>query len=370
MIFIDWFLPGFKAGGPIRSIAHLTEQLPFRFSIVTSIYDHHSSEPYPGITANTWHKHASNVRVMYLTPSNCSTKHYTKVMSECMPDKICINSLFSPSFALKPLIAAKRNKLLSHVVLAPRGMLKSGALKVKRLKKSVFLFLSRSLGLFDGILWHATNAQEKKEIIQYFGAKSEVRIAANLAAGPQELLHLSPRYDTLKLCTVARVSEEKNLLGGLQLLIESRVKSEWHIYGVIQNQAYAKELVALAEGTGQSSLFLHGEINPNQLDEALKTGHFFFLPTLGENYGHSIVEALMRGLPVIISNKTPWVNLKKHGCGWDLSLDSTDWKRTFERAMSMDNEEYKAMRTSAHVYGNGISQDEEAKQAYMAIFGN
>ena len=74
------------------------------------------------------------------------------------------------------------------------------------------------------------NAQEKEEILQHFGPEQKVHIAANLAAAPQALLSLPARNEILKLSTVARVSEEKNLLGGLQFLIDSNVKTEWNIY--------------------------------------------------------------------------------------------------------------------------------------------
>lgn len=370
MIFIDWFLPGFKAGGPIRSIAHLTEQLPLKFSIVTSIFDHHSSEPYPNITAGEWVQHSPNVRVLYLHPEQCTIGRYRDVIQECSPSKIYLNSLFSLPFALKPLLAAKKEKCLEKVILAPRGMLKSGALKVKGAKKKLFLFLSRCLGLFNGIEWHATNAQEKEEIVQHFGQKQNVHVAANLAAAPQSMLQLQERNDVLKLCTVARVSEEKNLLGGLHLLIDSNVKAEWNIYGVTQNQEYVDLLISLAENHDRIELNLHGEINPNDLSEALKSGHFFYLPTLGENYGHSIVESFMHGIPVIISNKTPWNKLEEKNCGWDLDLSSNDWSKVFQRASSMQDSNYSDMRNAAHEYGKSISKDEKARQAYMAIFGN
>ncbi|MGB1031373.1 MAG: glycosyltransferase, partial [Flavobacteriales bacterium] len=197
-----------------------------------------------------------------------------------------------------------------------------------------------------------------------------VHVAANLAAAPQSMLQLQERNDVLKLCTVARVSEEKNLLGGLHLLIDSNVKAEWNIYGVTQNQEYVDLLISLAENHDRIELNLHGEINPNDLNEALKSGHFFYLPTLGENYGHSIVESFMHGIPVIISNKTPWNKLEEKNCGWDLDLSSDDWSKVFQRASSMQDSNYSDMRNAAHEYGKSISKDEKARQAYMAIFGN
>ena len=41
LVFIDWYLPGFRAGGPIRSCANLISHLSdeFDFNIVTTDTD-------------------------------------------------------------------------------------------------------------------------------------------------------------------------------------------------------------------------------------------------------------------------------------------------------------------------------------------
>ena len=46
-----------------------------------------------------------------------------------------------------------------------------------------------------------------------------------------------------------------------------------------------------------------------------------FLPTFAENYGHSIVEALSVGTPMLISDNSPWKNLQEKGFGWEISLN-------------------------------------------------
>ena len=48
---------------------------------------------------------------------------------------------------------------------------------------------------------------------------------------------------------------------------------------------------------------------------------------MGENFGHVFLEALAAGCPLIISNKTPWLELKEKGVGWDLPIDNgTVWR--------------------------------------------
>jgi hypothetical protein len=45
-----------------------------------------------------------------------------------------------------------------------------------------------------------------------------------------------------------------------------------------------------------------------------------FMPTTGENFGHIIFQSFSNGIPVIISDQTPWRHLHSKSLGWDLPL--------------------------------------------------
>ncbi len=62
LIFIDWFLPGYKAGGPIQSCAHLIEHLSdtFNFLVVTRDIDYSENKPYTTIKSNEWNQLVSD----------------------------------------------------------------------------------------------------------------------------------------------------------------------------------------------------------------------------------------------------------------------------------------------------------------------
>ena len=59
----------------------------------------------------------------------------------------------------------------------------------------------------------------------------------------------------------------------------------------------------------------------------IKDSHFLCLPTRGENFGQIIYEAFSYGRPVIISDQTPWLNLRKKEAGWDVDISTVDYLR-------------------------------------------
>ena len=52
LIFIDWFAPGYKAGGPITSNVNIVEHLSDKldFYVITSSFDYHATAPYKNLS--------------------------------------------------------------------------------------------------------------------------------------------------------------------------------------------------------------------------------------------------------------------------------------------------------------------------------
>lgn len=68
------------------------------------------------------------------------------------------------------------------------------------------------------------------------------------------------------------------------------------------------------------------------------------MPSIGENFGHSIFESMSAGTPVIISNNTPWKNLESLNIGWDISLENEHkFADTIIYCSKMNQEEYDSM---------------------------
>ena len=343
LICIDWFLPGYKAGGPIRSVTNLVTALQYDYEIyvLTSAYDLGEEEPYEDVILNEWVAREEYF-VKYLD-QNHQKKGVIKTNIEMLaPDYIYLNSLFSKVFTLYPIAAVRRHKNIK-TILAPRGMLGEGALKIKSRKKNIFLKATRWTKLFKNVTWHATSQEEKQEINKNFPNATVAEVIPNLPrkvdVNIKKVIDKKQHFETVKICFVSRLSKKKNLEYALKILndISFEKKVQFNIYGVFEEEEYEKEVKAVEVNQAFLEVNYKGFSHPDDVPEIFKTHHLHFLPTQHENYGHSIVESWAYGCPVLISDNTPWKNLEQECVGWDIPLDQPEkFKEAIQKLMDMD----------------------------------
>ncbi|MBL7943405.1 MAG: glycosyltransferase [Flavobacteriales bacterium] len=371
LVLTDWFLPGYKAGGPIRSLANLVSAIrEIDFFIVTSDRDHHATAPYDGIAFNTWTKFSDNVQVYYASGGQPDATTWKKLFTERNYSHYYFNSLFSRPFTLRPLRILRSLNPGGKVVLAPRGMLQPGALGIKPVRKKIFLALCKAFGFFKGIRWHATSQAEALAIQNYLPS-AEVHLAPNLASTThRQITHPPKSPGLLKLLTIARYSPEKGIRESIEYLrtVDGMGDVTLHIYGTRQNEAYLNECQKAAENFRTVKVHFNGEIHPDEIPSALSNAHFFYSATLGENFGHAIAEALINGVPVIITNLTPWKNLSAQRAGFDLASEPDIFRQVLQQCIEMDNISYSEWTACAFNFGQQISQSAANTEACLTLF--
>ncbi|SMO35124.1 Glycosyltransferase involved in cell wall bisynthesis [Saccharicrinis carchari] len=325
LIFIDWFLPGYKAGGPVRSMANMVEYLGDRydFYIVTRNTDYTETVPYDGISPNQWIDFAPAVKVFYCSQAYQNLSFFRKIIKMEKFDVAYVNGIYSWKYSILPLIALR--KFAGKKIVASRGMLATSAINVKGGKKRLFLSMVKWLNLYKGVTFHATNEREKEDVKREIGSRSKVVIADNLPKkNMPEKRALEKRAGKLKLVSLARISPEKNTLFAIKCLkqlgdFDGEINLD--LYGQIYNQTYWEQCKTIIRRLPKNIAVTHkGIVDAEKVGETIQDYHVMFLPSRGENFGHVILESFMAGRPVLISDQTPWRELEKDSCGWDLSL--------------------------------------------------
>jgi glycosyltransferase involved in cell wall biosynthesis len=372
LIFIDWYKPGYKAGGPIRSISNIVNQLhdTVDFYIITRNTDYLDTTPYPSVKSNEWNK-VDDANVFYLSPDNTNKTIIKKLILEVNPNIIYCNSLYSPKFTLTPIRIA--NKLNIKTVLAVRGMLSEGSLSVKSHKKRVFISIIKQFRLFKKTTFHATNEVEKKDILTTFGSSTKVIIAQNLAK--QTKLPYKPKEknkNQIKMTFIGRVAPEKNTLFAIEVLKKCTQKIELDIYGPIYNEAYFEQCEnAITQLPNNITVKYKGVLNHDLLNETLSKYHVIYLPSTGENFGHSILEGMSNSCIPVISDQTPWQNLEDKNIGFDINLNLPNkFSKTIDNLAKMNYNEFNKLSNNAYNFSLEIINDTHLKEDYKKLFNS
>lgn len=379
LVFNKFYIPGYKAGGPIRTIANMADRLSndFFFKVVTLDRDAGDTEPYSDVSRSSWNNLGS-AQVFYFDPAAVSLSQIQKIIQDVSPDAIYLNSFFDVTFTQRILLLRKLGKLSNvPIVLAPRGEFSEGALAIKKPKKLAYIFLSRLTGLYKNITWQASSELEKKDIQRVFPniQDEEIHIAMNLAPamaknGSNTVKTKLP--NNLKIVFLSRLSPKKNLDYALRVLQKVRAQVEFTIYGPKEVPAYWKECISLINNLPDNiQVSWGGGLTPEQVHATLAEHHIFFFPTRGENYGHVIHEALSSGLPVLISDQTPWQDLEQAGVGWVLPLSTPEqFAQKIEEVAGWDSTELSRVSCVARKYAADKASDDLTIEANCMLFRN
>lgn len=359
LVISPWFKPGFKAGGVVRAVVNMVDAVADQLdvSIVTSDRDLLDSQPYPGVEVDRWLP-CGAYRVFYLSPGPAAFARMTRLVRDERWDTIHINGVFDPLYNLLPVLVVRAmpRSRRPRLIVQVHGMFGAGALRIKAPKKRLFLAASRALSFHRDVLWHASTALEADEVRAVFGQRAQVAEATNVPdpprAQPPEPRDKSPGQ--ARLCFFSRVTPKKGLLEAVRFLARSSAGAgvSFDIIGPIDDAGYWRSCEREIERLrGRVGIELVGAIEPSEVHEALSRYHFLLLPTQHENFGYVILEALLAGCPVILSDQTPWRDIEERQVGWTLPLDEPAvFVRVIDECIAMDAAEYRRRSLDAHRY--------------------
>ncbi|MCK7590221.1 glycosyltransferase family 4 protein [Subsaxibacter sp. CAU 1640] len=369
LIVIDWFLPGTNSGGPVRSYANLIAHLGsyHDFYIITRDTDYCSDEVYTDIQSDSWNQLNEHMSVYYFSKEALNKSNLKQVIDDTAFDIAYINGIYSWYFSILPLWFLRKHP---HVIVAARGMLNPQAFSVKKTKKRWFLAIAKLLDLYKGVRFHATNDDEANYIKQILGKGTHVLIAPNLARMSPSNEPKIRKSDPVKFVNVARVSKEKGTLTMLEALKNVSSPMILDYYGPVYDEAYWRLCQKSIEEIPKHVCVTYKGILPSEdVPSVLCDYDFFVLLSEGENFGHAILESFMSGLPVIISDQTPWKNLKNKDLGWDVGLNTIhNISQTFDEAIALSNDRYHEMSAKTVDFAREFSTNPELLVLNLNLF--
>jgi glycosyltransferase involved in cell wall biosynthesis len=372
LIFISYYLPGFKMGGPIKSVQNITKKLNenYNLHVIASDRDMGDDKPYEHIKQKEWIE-GSDSKIMYLKTDIFYFFHIVTHLRKNSYDIIYLNSFFTFKFSIF-IVLIDYFKLagINKIVITPRGELFDEALAFGRFKKKMCLKIFKALRIYNNVTWHSTGVSESQTILKHFPTAS-VKLARVISDNAIQFFKIDdPVFcfedgNFLKLIFLSRISKDKNLLYAIKLLGNVTFKVEYHIYGPIEDESIWRECIEEIEKLPANVRVIYkGEIERKYVQSYFVLYDLFLFPTLRENFGHVISEALSVGTPVLISDKTPWRNLSEKNLGWDISLRN---QSEFIKVLNEFNhkkldENYDFRRVVRSSYLEFIDEDEIIKE--------
>jgi glycosyltransferase involved in cell wall biosynthesis len=277
---------------------------------------------------------ARGVRVLKFSPTFRHTIWYSSELHRQMQrlasqhDVVHIHGIWQfPDWAA----AAAARRVGMPYVITPHGSLQPARLKKSRLKKRMSAVLADRAMLNQASCLHAT-APDEAEAFRLYGYRGPIAMIPNgitpaerIEPGRAAMHDAAFRRDFPEtqgrrlLLFLSRIEPIKGVTTLARAWAEcARQFPDWHLVVVGPDErSHLKEVQSILRAGGVlDRTTITGPLYGDRKTAAYLASELFVLPTISENFGLVIGEALSHTLPVITTTGAPWPGIAEHGCGW------------------------------------------------------
>lgn len=290
-------------------------------------------------------------------------RQWIQLLRQERPDVVHINGIWM----LHTWIAQREAQRMGiRTFVMPHGMLEPWILARHRLRKqaALMLYQGRALRQADGLV--ATAESEKAQLLR-LGFNDEVSTIPNGI----DARAISLRTDwgaRGRVLFLSRIHPKK----GIELLMKAATMMGDALRGCTitiageGDAAYVDGLKARAAASGLGGMFSFvGGVYGEDKWRLLREADVFVLPTLSENFGIVVAEALACGTPVITTKGAPWADLTARGCGWWIDRSAENLAAALKQALALTAAERERMgRAGRRLVEEKYSAEKMARSIY------
>ena len=253
------------------------------------------------------------------------------------------------------------------LVFCPRGGLSQAALKRSRVKKFLMGHLGgQYMALRETDMFHAASMKELHEIRE-LGYEQPIALVPNGIDIPC-VRHKPFEAVNRKLAFFGRIHETK----AVDQLVEAWGNvadkfRDWSLEIAGPDCGALAKIQRLIASRRIPRVAFTGELHGAAKYEFLSSVDLYALPSLTENFGITIAEALACGTPVVASKGCPWERLNEKKCGWWVDIGVDALTAQLEESLSLSPAMLKSMGMAGKIWMQSeYSWDTVAKEMMQA----
>jgi len=275
---------------------------------------------------------------------------------------------------LNSLLTLKYAKSGMATFIQPHGLLMPYSYRLNKIKKALSFHLieNKNIKLSKALI--ACSSDEANSLKVLFPDKPIAIIENGV---PKEIVRKSniivKRDDSAK--TIIVVSNITPVKGHERLImafskVDPKLSKNWKIIIVGDgNQKYIKKILSLIHDYRlNSKVELLGPLYGDKLLYHLDQSDFFVLPSLSENYGIVVAEAMARGLPVLTTKATPWKIIERLNCGLYVDNSENALCKGLSYMMSISGIERARMGSRGHSYIKRQNTWDSIGEMYLELY--